>query len=44
MIRESKDITKFICHVNSRNHVIEGICGFVVEHVTPNHKPSFCQV
>ena len=24
--------TKFICHVNSRNHVIEGICGFVVGH------------
>ena len=34
--RGSKDIMKFICHVNSRNYVIEGICSFVVGHMTPN--------
>ena len=24
--------------MNSRNHVIKGICGFVVGHMAPNHK------
>ena len=39
-----RDITEFIYHVNSCNHVIERICGFVVRHVTFNHKPPFCRV
>ena len=42
--RGSKYTTKFICRVNSRNRVIEGMFGFVVGHVTPNHKPPFGQV
>ena len=42
--RGSKNITKFICYMNSRNKVTIGICGFVVGHVTPNHKSPFRQV
>ena len=37
IIRGSKDIMKFIYHVNLHNRVIKGICGFVVENMTPNH-------
>ena len=38
------EVNIFIGHVNSRTHVIEGVCCFVVGHVTSNHKPPFCQV
>ena len=37
IIRGSKDIMTFIYHVNLRNRVIKGICGFVVANKTPNH-------
>ena len=43
-LRGSKDVTIFICHVNSRNHVIQKICSFLVGHMTLNHKQHFCQV
>ena len=43
-LRGSKDVTIFICHVNSRNHVIQKICSFLVGHMTLNHKQHFCQL
>ena len=42
--RKNKYIMKFICDVTPHNRLVRGICDFVVGHVTPNHKPPFCQV
>ena len=38
------EVNIFIGHANSRNHVIERVCCFLVGHVTSNHKPPFCEV